>query len=82
MWDYSSTSGLGLNSIDWAGGDPPEGLIHVHGQNRKWVYNEQDGSAGSGQLADAFVNGYLANLDHVARRCWAETCQSHTNAGY
>ena len=81
MWDYSSTAGLGVSTTNWSGGNPPPGIF-VHGQNKKWVYNEQDGSAGTGQPVDAFVNGYIANMDYTNRRCWTETCKDHSNKGY
>jgi hypothetical protein len=81
MWDYSSTAGLGVPTTNWSGGNPPPGIF-VHGMNKKWVYNEQDGSNGTGQPVDAFVNGYIANMDYTNRRCWAETCKDHSNKGY
>ncbi|RME31204.1 MAG: hypothetical protein D6800_01020, partial [Candidatus Zixiibacteriota bacterium] len=81
MWDYASTSGLGVQTTDWGGGTPPAGLF-VHGQNKRWVYNEQDGSAGSGQAVDAFLNGYMANVDFTNKRCWTEGCHRHKNQGY
>jgi len=81
MWDYSGTAGLGVPTTNWSGGNPPAGIF-VHGQNKKWVYNETDGSAGSGQADDAFVNGYIANMDYTNRRCWAQTCKNHSDKGY
>ncbi len=78
MWDYASTGGLGLQTTD----DISAGTINVHGQNRKWVFNEQDGSAGSGDSADAFVNGYIADMDYANRACWTETCKVHSNKAY
>ena len=78
MWDYSSTAGLGLNTVD----DLASGTIHVHGQNRRYVFNEQDGSAGTGSDADAFVNGYIADIDFSAKQCWTETCKVHSPQSY
>lgn len=91
MWDHSSTPGLGVSTSLWpnggAGGTggPPPIQVWVHGQNRRWVYNERDGSAGSGQYADAFLNGYLANIDTTdgtSTSCWAETCKDHAPQSY
>jgi hypothetical protein len=79
MWDYSSTPGLGVtNNVD----DLAAGTIHVHGMNKSFVFNEQDGSAGTGNVADAFVNGYIADIDYAGRQCWTETCRSHSGMGY
>jgi hypothetical protein len=50
--------------------------------NKRFVLNEQDGSAGTGELSDAFVDGYLENMDFTNRACWAETCKSHSNKSY
>ncbi len=88
MLDHSSTAGLGLPTADWPGGfdavtpSLPQTRVWIHGQNRKWVYNEQDGSAGSLQPVDNFINGYIANMDHGANRCWTETCKVHSNKAY
>jgi hypothetical protein len=78
MWDYSSTAGLGVQTTD----DLAAGTIHVHGQNKKWVYYEDDGTAGTQDSVENFINGYIANLDHSANRCWAETCKNHANKAY
>ena len=50
--------------------------------NKRFTVNEQDGSAGTDQLSDAFVDGYLENMDFIGRACWAETCKSHSNKSY
>ncbi len=81
MWEYSSTSGLGVSTTNWSGGTPPAGIL-VHGMNKKWVYNEQNGSSGTGQNVDAFTSGYLENMDYTNRRCWSATCRGHSNQGY
>ena len=73
MWDYSRPPGLGVQTVD----DITPGEIFVHGQNKKWVYNEQQGTAGSGQAAGGFLNGYCANIDHQTRTCESETCHFH-----
>ena len=81
MWEFSTDPGVpGVNSTD----DLAAGTIHVHGMNKKFVLNEQDGSAGLGQVSDAFVDGYLENMnfDPADKRCWAETCKSHSNKAY
>jgi hypothetical protein len=88
MWDHSSTASLGLPTDDWPGGYdntaslPPPIKIWVHGQNRNWVYNEQDGTAGTTQPVENFINGFIANMDHGANRCWTETCKVHSNKAY
>jgi hypothetical protein len=93
MWDYSSTAGLGISTTDWTGGydtdaslSPPV-KIWVHGQNRKWIYNEQDGlnstdGAATDQPVENFINGYIANMDHTNTICWTETCKVHSNKDY
>jgi hypothetical protein len=43
MWDYSSTPGLGVNNVD----DLAAGRLFVHGMNKRHVYNERTGGAGS-----------------------------------
>jgi hypothetical protein len=66
MWDYASTPGNGLQTVD---DYLNNGIIHVHGMNRKWVYNERTangGAPGSGEPAIAFINGYMANLDSTS----------------
>ena len=88
MWDYSATPGLGVSTTDWPGGAdaagsvPPPIDVFVHGQNKVWTFNEEDGSAGTGQPVDAFVNGYIANMDYTGSSCWAQTCKAHSNKGY
>ncbi len=81
MWDYSSVAGLGVSTTNWSGGNPPAGIF-VHGMNKKWVYNEVNGSSGTGQDADAFVSGYIANMDFTNKRCWSTTCKNHSDKGY
>ncbi|MBI5467373.1 MAG: hypothetical protein HY975_04150, partial [Candidatus Kerfeldbacteria bacterium] len=79
MWDYASTAGWGLQTTnDYLNA----GTRHVHGMNRKWVYLETTGAAGSGQPADAFVNGYIANINYTTKQCWAETCKNHSPQSY
>ncbi len=88
MWDYSSTAGLGLPTDDWPGTfdatvpSAPPIKIWIHGQNRKWVYNEQDGSAGSGEPVVNFLNGYIADMEQGANNCWTEACKVHSNKAY
>ena len=81
MWDYSSTAGLGVQTTDWSGGTPPPGLF-VHGQNKKWVYNEQDGSAGLQEPVVNFMNGYIDDMEEADNNCWTETCKVHSNKAY
>ncbi len=78
MWDYASTPGLGLQTTD----DLSAGTIHIHGMNRKWVFNERDGSAGSQDSVVSFINGYIANLNYTTKQCWAETCKDHSPQSY
>jgi hypothetical protein len=88
MFDHSSTSGLGLPTADWPGTfesttpSLPDRKIWIHGQNRKWVYNEQDGTAGTQDPVDNFINGYIANMNHAGNRCWTETCKAHSDKAY
>ena len=84
MWEYSSTAGLGVQTTDWAGGTPPAGIF-IHGQNKKWVYNEEDGSSGTQDLNDAFLNGYLENINFDVtpnNQCWTATCKAHSPQTY
>ena len=76
MWEYSPTAGLGVNT------DTGAGAIYVHGMNKKWVYYEGSGSAGSGQMSDAFVDGYISNMDFVNKSCWTNTCRTHSGRSY
>ena len=46
--------------------------IFMHGQNKQYNINEFDGSAGSGQILDAFVNGRIANIDFETKTCQTE----------
>ncbi len=78
MWSFSQTAGLGVNTT----ASLTAGQIHVHGMNKRFIFNEQDGSAGSGQDADAFTDGYLENVDFVGKRCWSSTCKTHSDKAY
>ena len=88
MWDHAALGGYGEPTDDWPGGmdnptpTAPPIKIWVHGMNKKWVTNTYDGTAGTGDSTDAFVAGYLSNLDHVNTRCWTETCKNHANKDY
>ena len=70
--DYPSATG---------GGD---GKIFVHGMN-KWYNKRETGTnvTGTGQAADAFVAGYIADIDFVNRTCWVASPggESATNCG-
>ena len=80
MWDFASTGGLGPNSVN----DLSAGRLFVHGMNKRHVYNERTGGAGVNptQAVDAFVGGYLADMDYVNQECWAEVCKTHAGQGY
>jgi hypothetical protein len=78
MWEFSTASGLGVNTVR----DLSMGKIHVHGMNKRFVYNEQNGGAGSGQMADAFVDGFMENMDYTAKTCWSATCRTHSGIAY
>jgi hypothetical protein len=81
MWEFATDPSVpGVNHTD----DLAAGTIHVHGMNKRFTLNEQDGSAGLGQVSDAFVDGYLENMnfDPADKRCWAETCKGHSNKAY
>jgi hypothetical protein len=89
MWDHASTPGLGItNQNDWPGGaygsgtNLPDIDIWIHGSNRKWVSDEASGGAGSGDPADAFINGYISDLDYANKQCWTETCKNHSPQSY
>ncbi|MFC1483461.1 cytochrome c3 family protein [Candidatus Neomarinimicrobiota bacterium] len=71
MYDYS------YYPIDTGGGSE---RIFVHGQEKRYNVRELSGfTAGTGQLLDAFVNGYMADMDFVGTQCWSEV--SVTNCG-
>ncbi|MFQ6077605.1 MAG: hypothetical protein ACE5NJ_00480, partial [Thermodesulfobacteriota bacterium] len=59
--------------------------IFVHGQNKRFYYRETDGSISPlNQLADAFINGYIADIDFINRECWSENrsgYESKANCG-
>ncbi len=83
MWDYAWQSGLGVQTSEVF----TDGPVFVHGQNKKWVYKDDDGAAGTGDSCDAFVNGYLADVDFSAQSCWsdedANDCShGHNGTGY
>jgi len=76
MYDFSDYTQTGGNSR----------RIFVHGMN-KWYNKRETGTnvTGTGQAADAFVAGYLADVDFVNRECWSEkgprNSESDTNCG-
>jgi hypothetical protein len=78
MWEFSTDPSVGINSTD----NLSSGTIYVHGMNKRFTLNEQDGTAGTDSLSEAFVDGYLENMDFTNRKCWAETCKSHSNKAY
>jgi hypothetical protein len=88
MWDHAALGGYGEPTADWPGGmdnptpTAPPIKIWVHGMNKKWVTNTYDGSAGTQDSTDAFVAGYLSNMDYSANRCWTETCKNHADKAY
>ena len=83
MYDYS------LYPTDTGGGSE---RLFVHGQNKRYnIFEEPDNkgvfSAGTGQLLDAFVNGYIADMDFTGQQCWSEgdatNCNKvHAGTGY
>ena len=78
MWEFSTDPGVGINSTN----SLSSGNIYVHGMNKRFTLNEQDGTAGTDQESDAFVDGYLENMDFTNRACWAGTCKDHSNKAY
>jgi hypothetical protein len=76
MYDYSDyPTGTGGNTR----------RIFVHGMN-KWFNKRETGSnvTGTGQAANAFMSGYIADMDFVNRSCWSESVtgqESATNCG-
>ena len=63
MWDYN-----------YSGTSGDSGKIFIHGQNKRYNINEYYGSAGSGQLIDAFINGLVGNIDFSAKTCVSDYC--------
>jgi len=89
MWEYSLATGLGVNSTDSPDGNITVGRIYVHGMNKRWLYNEQDGTNMTGNkdetttpYADSFVDGYLEYMDTATNACWTSTCKVHSNKSY
>jgi hypothetical protein len=83
MWDYAQWPGLGVQTSEVFA----DGELFVHGQNKKWNFKDDDGSAGTGDSCDAFVNGYLADVDFSAMTCWSdedanECSHGHNGTGY
>lgn len=76
---------------DTGGGDH---RIYAHGQNKKFIWNEQrnrkapfhDAGHGDPTLGDqtirAFVNGYLANVDFAGSQCWSEVDAANCSHGH
>ena len=66
--------------------------ILVHGQNKRYNTMEKPDnkgvfSAGQGQIVDAFVNGFIADMDFPGSRCWSEPdavecTKAHTAKSY
>ena len=92
MYDYSEYG-------SFAGTGGPTGghseVILVHGQNKTYNLGEYNQGtknnpavgAGQGQLVDAFVNGFIADIDFTAMQCWSEAdaagCgRAHSATGY
>lgn len=78
MWEFATSPAAGINTTN----SLSAGNIYVHGMNKRFTINEQDGTAGTDSLSDAFVDGYLENMDFTNRKCWAETCKSHSDKAY
>ncbi|MEE9555472.1 MAG: hypothetical protein V3W18_14395 [candidate division Zixibacteria bacterium] len=68
MWDYAWTSGLGVQTSEVF----TDGPVFVHGQNKRWRFMDDDGTDGSYDPVDAFINGYLANIDYSVPSCWSD----------
>ncbi|MBN1446773.1 MAG: hypothetical protein JXA28_02485 [Bacteroidetes bacterium] len=77
MYDYNSHASY--NNGSYGGGT---GAVFVHGMNKRYYYIERvmgNPSTGfyiaqspTGHYADAFVAGYIADIDFTNRRCWSE----------
>jgi hypothetical protein len=83
MWDYAWMAGLGVQTSEVF----TDGPVFVHGQNKKWVYKDDDGTAGSQDSVDSFINGYLANMDYSVPSCWSDEdatgcSRSHNGTSY
>ena len=70
MWDYNSNGTSGNTE-----------KIFIHGQNKRYNINERNGSTGSGQLIDAFINGYAADVDFIQKTCSTESCHNSEDYG-
>ena len=82
MWDYAYTSGLGVQTNeDMVGGF---GEVFVHGQNKYHNFKDDDGAPGFlvGAPADAFVNGYVADVDYAGQSCWSDEDATGCNHGH
>ena len=56
-------------------------MIFIHGQNKRYNINEFNESEGNGQLNDAFVNGFIADIDFENKTCQTEVgCHSGSQA--
>jgi len=64
MYDFSDFGGsTGGNSRS----------IFIHGQNKRFYWRETgSGVPGYNQLADAFINGYIADIDFQGQQCFSE----------
>jgi hypothetical protein len=78
MWEFATDPGVGINSTN----SLSSGNIYVHGMNKRFTLNEQDGTAGTDSLSEAFVDGFLENMDFTNRACWTGTCKDHSNKAY
>ena len=55
--------------------------IFIHGQNKRFRWRETGvGITGYNQLADAFVNGYIADIDFINRQCFTENERNRESA--
>jgi predicted CXXCH cytochrome family protein len=93
MYDFNSNASYGGGSY---GGNSLK--IFVHGMNKRYYWGEMEVGSGknktiatspTGHMADAFVAGYMADIDFTLKKCWTEdsgnteysTNCGHTHAG-
>jgi hypothetical protein len=78
MWDFALTPGLGVQTSEVIN----YGQIFAHGQNKYWNFKDDDGSTGTGNPVDNFINGYVADVDYAGNMCWSDEAAVGCNHGH
>ncbi|MFZ1730790.1 MAG: cytochrome c3 family protein [Bacteroidota bacterium] len=76
MWDHAGTT---LNT----GGNSEK--LYVHGLNKRYYWRESGTAltAGTQQMANRFLSGYVSDVNFTTRRCWTDQtsnvrgCEKH-----